>query len=136
MTESVKTSLIAYDRKFDFITQAQSLMNVISNITATDSQSKGSAFSSCFFQALWRAVRSVCGLHRALANQEMAVCGCTAPWCWIMTCTLKFLSFQSVLSPEWLVTWPNSSVLIFHQTFSHHLAHLPGPRHPPLLEVA
>jgi len=54
---------------------------------------KGSAFSSCFFQALWQAVRAVCGLDRALANQEMAVCGCTALWCWIMTCALKFLSF-------------------------------------------
>jgi len=47
----------------------------------TDSQSKGICFSSCFLQALWRAVRAVCGLDRALANQEMAVCGCTAPWC-------------------------------------------------------
>jgi len=53
---------------------------------------KGSAFSSCFFQALWRAVR---GLEKALANQAMAVCGCAALWCWIMTYmyVLKFLSF-------------------------------------------
>jgi len=93
MTESMnfKTGLIAHDRKFDFITQAQSLMNALSNIMATNS--KRSAFSSCFLQALWQGVRAVCGLDRALANQEMAVCGCTAPWCWIMTCTLKFLSF-------------------------------------------
>jgi len=94
---------------------------------------KGSAFSSCFFQALWRALWAVCGLERALANQEMAVCGYTAPWCWIMTCALKFLS---VLSPEWLVTWPNSSIHISHKNFAHHLARLPGPLHPPLLEVA
>jgi len=33
----VKTGLIAHDRKFDFITQTQSLMNALSNITATDS---------------------------------------------------------------------------------------------------
>jgi len=46
---------------------------------------KGSAFSSCFSQALWRAVRAVWGPDRALANQEMVVCSCTAPWCWIMT---------------------------------------------------
>jgi len=89
VTGSAKTGLISYDRKFDFITQTQSLMNALLNITATDNQSKG----ICFFKALWRAVRAVCGLDRALANQEMAVCGCRAPWCWIMTCVLKFLSF-------------------------------------------
>jgi len=94
---------------------------------------KGSAFSSCFLQALWWGIRAVCGLDRALANQEMAVCGCTTPWCWIMTCVLKFLS---VLSPEWHVTWPNSSIHISHKNFSHHLARLPGPRHLPPLEVA
>jgi len=31
VTESVKTGLIAHDSKFDFITQTQSLMNVLSN---------------------------------------------------------------------------------------------------------
>jgi len=41
VTESVETGLIAHERKFDFITQTQSLMNALSNITATDSQSKG-----------------------------------------------------------------------------------------------
>jgi len=45
VTESVKTSLIAHDRKFDFITQTQSLMSGLSKITATDSHSKG----ICFF---------------------------------------------------------------------------------------
>jgi len=45
VTGSVKTGLIAHDRKFDFITQKQSLMNALSNITATDSQGKG----ICFF---------------------------------------------------------------------------------------
>jgi len=89
MTGSVKTGLITHDRKFDFITKTQSLMNVLSKITATDNHSK----RICFFQAFWRALRAVCGLERALANQEIAVCGCTAPWCWIMTCALKFLSF-------------------------------------------
>jgi len=44
VTEFVKTGLITHDRKFDFITQTQSLMNVLSNITATDSQSKGIYF--------------------------------------------------------------------------------------------
>jgi len=43
VTESAKTSLIARDRKF---TQTQSLMNALSNITATDSQSKGICFFS------------------------------------------------------------------------------------------
>jgi len=37
MTGSVKTDLIAHDRKFDFIPKKQSLMNALSNITATDS---------------------------------------------------------------------------------------------------
>jgi len=69
-----------------FITQTQSLMNALSNIIATDNQSK----EICFFQILWQALRAICGLDRALANLEMAVCGCTA---WIMTCALKFLSF-------------------------------------------
>jgi len=40
-----KTGLIAHDKKFDFITQTQSLMNALSNITATDNQLKG----ICFF---------------------------------------------------------------------------------------
>jgi len=48
VTESVKTSLIAHDRKFDFITQTQSLMNALSNITTTDSQSKGICFLAAF----------------------------------------------------------------------------------------
>jgi len=89
VTESANTGLIAYDRKFDFITQTQSLMNALSNITATD---RDLPFLSAFFKH-WGAVRAVCGLDRALANQKMAVCGCTAPWCWIMTCALNFLSF-------------------------------------------
>jgi len=93
VTESAKTGLITHDKEFDFITQTESLMNALSNIMATDSQTKGSAFSSCFFQALWRAVRAVCGFDRALANQEMAAYGCTAPWCWIMICALKSLLF-------------------------------------------
>jgi len=45
VTGSAKTGLIAHDRKFDFITQTQSLMNALSNITATDNWSKG----ICFF---------------------------------------------------------------------------------------
>jgi len=44
-TGSAKTDLIAHDRKFDVITQTQSLMNALSNITAIDNQSKG----ICFF---------------------------------------------------------------------------------------
>jgi len=78
---------------------------------------KGSAISSCFLQALWWAVRVVCGLDRALTNQEMAVCGFTAPWCCIIICALKFLSFSSVLSLEWLVTWPNLSINFSHKKF-------------------
>jgi len=45
VTESVKTGLIAHDRKFDFITQTQSLMNALPNITA---RVKGSAFLAAF----------------------------------------------------------------------------------------
>jgi len=46
MTESVKTGLIAHDRKFDFITQTQSLVNALSNIQANITATvKGSAFS-------------------------------------------------------------------------------------------
>jgi len=41
----VKTGLIAHDRKFDFITQ--SLMNVLSNITATV---KDLLFLAAFFK--------------------------------------------------------------------------------------
>jgi len=81
MTESAKTSLIAHDRKFDFITQTQSSMNALSR--PQTARVKGSAFCSCFLQALWRAVRAVCGLDRALASKEMAVHSCTAPWSWI-----------------------------------------------------
>jgi len=69
VTGSAKTGLIAHDRKFNFITQTQSLMNALANITTTDNQSKG----ICFFQALWRTVQAVCDLDRALAKQEMAV---------------------------------------------------------------
>ena len=54
---------------------------------------KWSAFAGCFFKEQWRAVRVVWGLDGTLANQEMAVCGCTAPWCWTMTCAVNFLSF-------------------------------------------
>jgi len=42
VTESVLTGLITHDRRFDFITQTQSLMNAL---FATDNQSKG----ICFF---------------------------------------------------------------------------------------
>ena len=90
VTGSTKTVLIAQDRKFDFFTQTQSLMNALSSFTVTVDQSK----VVCFFNAQWRAVRVVWGLDGALANQaEMAVCGCTAPWCWTMTCVENFLSF-------------------------------------------
>ena len=54
---------------------------------------KWSAFACCFFQAQWRAVRVVWSLDGAVANQEMVVCGCTAPWYWTMTCAVNFLSF-------------------------------------------
>ena len=33
-------------------------------------------FAGCFLKAQWRAVRVVWSLDGALANQEMAVCGC------------------------------------------------------------
>jgi len=46
----MKTGLITHDRKFDFITQTQSLMNALSNITATDNQSKGIFFLAAFFK--------------------------------------------------------------------------------------
>ena len=85
----MKTGLITQDRKFDFFTQTQSLMNTLSNFTVTVDQSK----MVCFFQAKWQAVQVVWDLDGALANQEMAVCGCTAPWYWTMTCAVNFLSF-------------------------------------------
>jgi len=73
---------------------------------------KGSAFSiAAFFKHCGEPYeQSVSGLDWALANKEMAVRGCTAPWCWIMTCALKF-----ILSPEWLLTWLNSSIQISHK---------------------
>ena len=40
VTGSTKTVLIAQDRKFDFFTQTQSLMNALSSFTATVDQSK------------------------------------------------------------------------------------------------
>ena len=54
---------------------------------------KWSAFAGRFLKAQWRAIRVVLGLDGALANQEMAVCGCIAPWCWTMTCAVK-ISFR------------------------------------------
>jgi len=106
VTGSAKTSLITHDRKFDFITQTQSLMNELYQISLPQTtRVKRSAFSSCFFQALWRAIRAVCGLDRALANQEMVECGCTAPWCWIMTLCFKIpfilVSFEPWMACNW-----------------------------------
>jgi len=40
-------------------------------------------------------------LDRALANQEMAVCGCIALWYWLMICALNLINFE----PEWLLSW-------------------------------
>ena len=65
VTGSTKTVLIAQDRKFDFFTQTQSLMNALSSFTA---RVKWSAFAGCFFKAQWRAVRVIWGLDGALAN--------------------------------------------------------------------
>ena len=89
VTESAKTVFIAQDRKLDFFAQTQSLTNALSNFTVTVEQSK----VVCFFKAQWRAIRVIWSLDGALANQEMAVCGCTALWCWTMTCAVNFLSF-------------------------------------------
>ena len=93
VTGSTESVLIAQGRKFDFFTQTQSLMNALSVSLPQSTRVKWSAFAGCFFRVQWRAVRVVLGLDGALANQEMAVCGCTAPWCWTMTCAVKFLSF-------------------------------------------
>ena len=49
----------------------------LSNFTVT--VEAWSAFAGCFFKAQWRAVQVVWSLDGALANQEMVVCGCTAP---------------------------------------------------------
>ena len=89
----MKTVLIVQDRKFDFSHKTQSLMTALSSFTVTIDQSKVSVFAGCFFKAQWRAVRVVWGLDGTLVKQEMAVCGCTAPWCWTMTCAVSFLSF-------------------------------------------
>ena len=91
ITGSAKTGLIAQDRKLDFFTQSQSLINALSNFTVTVDQSK----VICFFQAQWQAVQVVWGLDGALANQEMAVCGCTAPWYSTMICAVNFFSYFS-----------------------------------------
>ena len=68
-------------------------MNALSNFTVTVDQSDVVYVCYLFFQAQWRAVRVVWGVYGALANQEMAMCGCTAPWYWTMTCAVNFLSF-------------------------------------------
>jgi len=61
-TYVTETGLIAHDRKFDFITQKRMYYQISQPQTA---RVKGSAFSSCFFQALWRAIREACDLdHR------------------------------------------------------------------------
>ena len=57
-------------------------MDALSNFTVTVYKSK----VVYFFQAQWRAVRVVWGIDGTVANQEMTVCGCTAPWYWTMTC--------------------------------------------------
>ena len=49
VTGSAKAGLIAEDRKFDFFTQTQSLMNAPSNFTVIVDQSK----VVCFFKAQW-----------------------------------------------------------------------------------
>ena len=49
VTGSTKTVLIAQDRKFDFFTQTQSLMNILSNFTATVDQSKVVCFCWLLF---------------------------------------------------------------------------------------
>ena len=94
VTGSTKTGLITQDRKFDFFTQTQSLINALSNFTVTVNQ-RWSAFVGCFFKAQWRAVWVAWGLDGALTNQEMAVCGCTALWCWTMTCKFPFILASS-----------------------------------------
>ena len=49
VTGSTKTVLIAQDRKFDFFTQTQSLMNALSSFTATVDQSKVVCFCWLLF---------------------------------------------------------------------------------------
>ena len=49
VTGSTKTVLIAQDRKFDFFTQTQSLMNVLSSFTASVDQSKVVCFCWLLF---------------------------------------------------------------------------------------
>jgi len=77
VTGSVKTGIIAHYSRFDFSSQAQSFVSTLSNFTVKISQSGIAGF---FFQAQWQALRTVSDLVRALANQEMAVCGCTVSW--------------------------------------------------------
>jgi len=94
---------------------------------------KGSAFSSCFFQALWRALRAVCGLDRASGQPGD---GCVWLYSSMVLDYDSCFNIPFILSPEWLLTWPNSSIHISHKNFAHHLARLPGPHLPPLLEFA
>jgi len=65
VTKSAKTGLITHERKFDFITQTQSLHYQISQPQIA--RIKGFAFSSCFIQALWRVLSPI---HK---YQEMVV---------------------------------------------------------------
>ena len=51
VTGSTKTVLIAQDRKFDFFTQTQSLMNALSSFTATVDQSEVVCFCWLLFQS-------------------------------------------------------------------------------------
>ena len=51
VTGSAKTVLIAQDRKLDFFTQTQSIMNALSNFTVTVDQSKKVCFCWLLFKS-------------------------------------------------------------------------------------
>jgi len=77
---------------FDFSSQTQSFMNTLSNFTI---RFEWSAFPKPTSKPYKQS-------EGDLTNLELAVIGCTAS---IMTCTVNLLSFSSVLSPEWPITW-------------------------------
>ena len=128
VTGSGKTSLIAYVSRVDFPPRTQSYMN---KLLISQSQLARLAFAGCFSQAQWWSVLVLCGVNGALVSLEMAVCGSTAPWCWIKNFAVNILSV-------FRLEWPILSLIhpdTFHFKFKHPLTLLLGPHLPPLLEL-
>jgi len=93
--------------------------------------------SGLLFLAIFPKVtlRVVWNLNRDLANHELVVCGCTTLQCWIMTCTVNLLSFYSVLSPEWPITWCGSTLSLPDKFYLIKPFSTYHPRHHPLFSL-